>query len=114
MATIYQRCCIFTERTKWKFNKHKRNTIGNWVKNRCNELGLVLPYTVVESIEPDGTFQVRDYTEDLTPIIDAEIQAFFEHCISHKQLKKVVEKPTSGPKKKRTRKIIPAYTGKKT
>lgn len=113
MATVFSRCTSFTEKNKFKFNKGKRLVIGNNVKNRCRDLGLVKPYTLVESKEPEGTFQVRDYEEDLTNIIDEEIQAFFEHCISHKKLKTINEKPASDPKKKRKRKLVPVYTGSK-
>lgn len=72
--TIYQRILHHYESTTFRFTKPEKMEIGR----RCNELWIQAKPGVkppsVESKEDTGTYQVLDYTEDFTSMIDQMIR----------------------------------------
>lgn len=69
-----------------------------------------ISYTMTQSVEPGGTFMVKNYPDSFTETIDNCIAEYVQKVLS-KPKKKSPQKIDT--KRQRTRKPVPAYTTKK-
>lgn len=97
--TIYQRILHHYESTSFRFNKEEKMRIGR----RVNELWLQAkpgqkPPTV-KSKEDSGTYNVLDYTEDFTSMIDQMIRNVHREAPALRAQKKKGERPVPESKK---------------
>lgn len=74
---------------------------------------------LIESVEPEGVFMVRNYPDQLTTLIDEEISLFHRVLTTPKKPKEITTSPPKPiPQKKERKRIpakkIPAYSTKKS
>lgn len=112
MATVYQRVAEYQKTHRFRFNTKGLGNLGMIVGNRFRDIQEMAQYSIVESIEPGGTFMVKDYPDSFTPEIDKCIAEYVAKVIANPK-KKPPAKSIPPPKKQRTRKPVPVYTTRK-
>lgn len=113
MATIYQRVTEFQKTHHFRFNLKGLGNLGMIVGNRYRAIhGPIITYSMTQSIEPEGTFMVKDYPDSFTSEIDKCIAEYVAKVIANPK-KKPPAKSIPPPKKQRTRKPVPAFSLKK-
>lgn len=124
MPTLYSRILVFYEKDKFRFKEAKKKEISK----RLNALwDSTHPKQIpprIESVEDTGTYQVFDYPEDFTTIIDQLIRNVHREFLDYiKERRRVdlqqsaamapglmrapVEPVQDPPSVKKTRKRIP-------
>lgn len=96
MPTLYQRLQIFYSHDKFRFKERDKNRIGKRLSllwQASNE-GITPPR--VESKEDTGTYQVFDYPEEFTTMIDQMIRNVHREILDaakERRQKKLCESP---------------------
>mgnify|MGYP001565890527 CR=1 FL=1 len=123
LMTVYQCICNYESYSKFRFNAHGRNVVGMIVAREFRNHYLTTDrLDKVLSIEPGGTFEVYDYPQLFTEVIDNVIHSYVKKCLekkANKEIEKPRIKPVSHPtsyssdtskNKERKRKAVPATT----
>lgn len=122
MPTLYQRLEVFYAKDKFRFKERDKKRIGIRISTLWKELHSDEIPPVIQSIEDTGTYQVFEYFEEFTPLMDQMIRNVHKEILdASKERKRLAANPPenmaiSSPApplallpKKRKRKQIPAW-----